>query len=124
MQVSTRKLNTTLENQIFSVFYQSLADLRTPEEVKTVLSDLLTHTELTALAKRLAIASFLEKERSYENIRETLKVSSATIASVAEQMGNPGFQLALDKIRAEEWAEEWAGKIAGLFKKITSKNGS
>lgn len=120
MQVSTRKLNTTLEKQIFSIFYQSLADLRTPEEVETVLSNLLTNTELMALAKRLAIASFLEKGRSYENIRDTLKVSSATIASVAEQMGSPGFQLALGKIRAEEWASEWAGRIAGLFKKISS----
>jgi TrpR-related protein YerC/YecD len=120
MQVSSRKLNAVLEKQIFSVFYQSLADLRTPEEVEAVFSDLLTDTERTALAKRLAIATFLEKGRSYENIRETLKVSSATIASVAEQMGNPGFRLALDKIRAEEWAEEWAGRIAGLFKKIKS----
>ena len=120
MQISSRKLNTVLEKQIFSVFYQSLADLRTPEEVETVLADLLTDTERTALAKRLAIAVFLEKGRSYENIRETLKVSSATIASVAEQMGDPGFQLALAKVKAEEWAEEWAGRISGLFKKVRS----
>lgn len=117
MQVSNRKLNATLEKQIFSVFYQSLADLRTPEEIETVFLDLLTDTELTALAKRLAIASFLEKGRSYENIRETLKVSSATIASVAEQMGNPGFQLALDKIKAEEWADKWVSRITNLFTK-------
>ncbi|EKD49657.1 MAG: hypothetical protein ACD_63C00078G0001, partial [uncultured bacterium] len=81
MQVSSRQLNSVLEKQIFSVFYQTLSDLRTPEEIKTVLTDLLTETELTALAKRLAIATFLEKGRSYENIRDTLKVSSATIAS-------------------------------------------
>ena len=120
MQISSRKLNTVLEKQIFSVFYQSLADLRTPEEVETVLADLLTDTERTALAKRLAIAVFLEKGRSYENIRETLKVSSATIASVAEQIGDPGFQLALAKVKAEEWAEEWAGRISGLFRKVRS----
>ncbi len=118
MQVSNRKLNSTLEKQIFSVFHQMLSDLRTPEEAKRVFEDLLTETERTALAKRLAIAAFLDKGRSYENIRETLKVSSATIASVAEQMGNPGIQLALTKIKAEEWADEWAEKISGLFKKI------
>jgi uncharacterized protein YerC len=123
MQVSNRKLNATLEKQILPVFYQSLADLRTPEEVETVLSGLLTETERTALAKRLAIASYLEKGRSYENIRDTLKVSSATIASVAEHMGDPGFRLALDKIKAEAWADEWAGKIYGLFKKIAVSEG-
>ena len=122
MQISSRKLNAVLEKQIFTIFYQTLADLRTPKEVELVLSDLLTKTEKTALAKRLAIATFLEKGRSYENIRETLKVSSATIAAVAEQMGNPGFQLALERIRAEEWAEEWAGKISRLLKRITKKD--
>lgn len=122
MQVSNRKLNTTLEKQVFSVFYQSLADLRTPEEVESVLTDLLTETERTAIAKRLAIATFLEKGRSYENIRETLKVSSATIAAVADQLGSPGYQLALTKIKAEQWAEEWAGKIAGLFKKVSTSS--
>jgi TrpR-related protein YerC/YecD len=120
MQVSSRQLNSVLEKQIFSVFYQTLSDLRTSEEIKTVLTDLLTETELTALAKRLAIATFLEKGRSYENIRDTLKVSSATIASVAEQIGNPGFQMALERIRAEEWAGEWAGRIASLFRKVSS----
>lgn len=120
MQVSTRKLNLTLEKQIFSVFHQALADLRTPEEVESVMTDLLTETERTAIAKRLAIATFLEKGRSYENIRETLKVSSATIAAVAEQLGSPGYQLALRKIKAEEWAGVWASKIAGLFKKNVS----
>lgn len=122
MQVSTRKVNPVLEKQVFSVFYQALADLRTPEEVEEVFTDLLTETERTAIAKRLAIATFLEKGRSYENIRETLKVSSATIASVAELLASPGIQLALTKIKAEAWAEEWAGKIAGLFKKIASSS--
>lgn len=120
MQISNRKLNTTLEKQIFSIFHQTVADLKTPEEIEAVFNDLLTETERTALAKRLAIAAFLDKGRSYENIRDTLKVSSATIASVAEQMGNPGIQLALAKVKAEEWADEWAEKISGIFKKIRS----
>ena len=118
MQISTRKLNSTLEKQIFSVFYQALADLGSADEVKSVFEDLLTETERIALAKRLAIITFLDKGRSYENIRDTLKVSSATIASVAEQIGNPGIQKILAKVKADEWADEWAGKISGLLKKI------
>lgn len=122
MQISDRKLNAILEQQVFSVFYQTLADLRTPHEVEVVLSDLLSETERVALAKRLAIATFLEKGRSYENIRETLKVSSATVASVAEQMGNPGIQLALTKVKAEEWANQWAKRISQLFKNFSSES--
>ncbi|OGY19102.1 MAG: hypothetical protein A3F04_01625 [Candidatus Chisholmbacteria bacterium RIFCSPHIGHO2_12_FULL_49_9] len=120
MQISDRKLNAILEQQVFSVFYQTLADLRTPHEVKVVLSDLLTETERVALAKRFAIATFLEKGRSYENIREMLKVSSATVAAVALRMGNPGVQLALTKVKAEEWADQWAKRIRRLFQSFSS----
>jgi uncharacterized protein YerC len=118
MQLSTRKLNKNIEKQILGLLYQVLNDLKSEEEVTTVMNDILSETEKLAVAKRLAIATFLDKGRSYENIRETLKVSSATIASVQEMIGNPGFQLALRKVKAEEWADQWGEKISNLFKSI------
>ncbi len=121
MQTSARKLNKTIEKQIFYILYQLMADTKSVQEAETLITDLLSETEKLALAKRLAIATFLEKGRSYENIRETLKVSSATIASVQEMMGNPGFQLALHKVKAEEWADEWGDKIMGMFKSVVGK---
>ena len=116
MQVSARRINKNIEKQMFAILYQVMADLRSEVEVTTVLNDLLSETEKLALAKRLAIATFLDKGRSYDNIRETLKVSSATIASVQEMMGSQGFQLALRKVKAEEWAGQWGEKISKLFK--------
>lgn len=118
MQVSKQKLNKTIENQIYSVLYQLMVDIKTAEEAETVLQDILSDTERQVIAKRLAIAIFLDKGRSYENIKNTLKVSSATIASVQESMGNPGMQMALNKVKAEEWADEWAGKISSFMGKI------
>lgn len=118
MQVSKQKLNKTIERQIFGIFYQLLSDIKTPSEAQILMHDLLSETERQVIAKRLAIALFLDKGRSYENIKSTLKVSSATIASVQDQMGNPGIQLALNKIKAEEWADEWAGKISSIMGKI------
>jgi len=115
MQVSSRPLNKRIENQLFVVLHQMLADAKSPNEVKEVLKDLLSSGEHTVIAKRLAIAIFLDKGRSYENIKETLKVSSATIASVQEMMGNSGVQLALQKVKAEEWADGWARKIRQLI---------
>jgi len=118
MQVSKQKLNQTIAKQIYSIFYQLLVDLKNPTEAQTLMQDLLSVTEHEVIAKRVAIAIFLDKGRSYENIKNTLKVSSATIASVQERMGNPGMQLALQKIKAEEWADAWAGKISSLVGKI------
>jgi uncharacterized protein YerC len=118
MQISKQKLNKTIEKQVFDIYYQLIADMKSAEEAKVLLSDLLSDTERQVMAKRVAIALFLDKGRSYENIRTTLKVSSATIASVQEQMGNPGYQMALQKVKAEEWADQWAGRISSIVGKI------
>ena len=121
MQVSSKKLNRTIEKQIFEMLYQLVADVRDPLEVKMVLKDLLTDSEQTAMVKRLAIAVYLDKGRSYEDIKTHLKVSSATIASVAEQMGNPGIQAAVNRVKAEQWADELSGKISGLMRRVLPK---
>ena len=117
MQASKQKINKNLEKEIFQTLYQLLVDLKTPEEAKSFLEEVLGKSETTALAKRLAIAYFLEHNRSYENIKQNLKVSSATIATVDKARKSKGFVLALKKIEAEKWASGWAGKIEKLFKR-------
>jgi len=117
MQLSKKKINQRLEKQIFNIFYQVIADVKTPQEAKTFLEDILTRAELKAFSKRLAVAHYLERGRNYENIKNALKVSSATVATVAEQMKKgKGFEIALKKIRAEEWADRWTKRISRRFK--------
>jgi len=117
MQLSKKKISQRVERQIFNIFYQVIADIRNPQEAKTFLEDILTKAELEALTKRLAVALFLEKGRSYDNIKNTLRVSSATVATVAEQMKKgKGFEIALKKIKAGEWAERWTKRIGKAFK--------
>ncbi len=118
MQVSKQKLNKNVEKQIFTILNQLVADIKSPDEAEKFFKDILSVTEYEVIAKRVAIAIFLDKGRSYENIKNTLKVSSATIASVQESMGRPGLQMSLQKIKAEEWADQWAGKISSIVGKI------
>ena len=118
MRTSDKKVNPSLKNQIETVFAQTIADLRDLREATAFLKDFFNETELEAFAKRLAIAYWLAKGRSYNNIKENLKVSSATIATVQAMMEREGFKLALKKIEAEEWANVWAEKIK-KFTKLT-----
>jgi len=117
MRVSGQKLNPSLENQIFKTLAKTISDFKDIDEMMDFLNDFFNQTEVETFAKRLAIAYWLKKERSWENIKENLKVSSATIATVQSQMEKPGFALALKKLEAEEWANVWAEKI----KKFTDK---
>lgn len=102
------------------MLYGVLADLKTPEEIKLVMGDLLSQAEGMALLKRLGIALYLDKGRSYEDIKNNIKVSSATIASVGESLGNPGWQEMIRRVKAEEWAVGWTNEISRKVKNILS----
>jgi len=121
MQISKDKLNPKVEKQIRKLLAQKIADLKTPENTQIFLRDFLTPAEGIVLAKRLAIALYLEKGKSYEEIRRSLKVSSATIASVQSMLEHrsEGFMLAVQQIKAEEWADEWSEKISKFFQGLS-----
>jgi len=120
MQISKDKLGKQVKKQVEEIFYQTLADLRRKEDAQIFVRDFLTKTEQIVLTKRLAIAMYLEKGRSYEEIKNALKVSSATIASVDKMMQqkSEGFILALKRIEAEEWAAQLVKKISRFFKNL------
>lgn len=99
------------------MFIQTITDLKDTLETKIFLTDFFNESENEAFSKRLAIAYWLKKGRSYNNIKENLKVSSATIASVQSAMSKPGFKLAIKKIEAEEWANQWTEKIKKFVRK-------
>lgn len=95
-----------------------MADAKTELDMELVLKSLLSESELDAVAKRLAIAVFLDKGQSYDHIRSALKVSSATIASVAESMSKKGMQMAITRVKAEEWADVWSIRISRALEKL------
>jgi len=117
MRTSDKKINLTLKKQIINSLAQAISDLNDSKEARIFLDDFFTEAELEAFTKRLAVAYWLSKGRSYTNIKTNLKVSSATIASVQSKLDRSGFQLALNKIEAEEWADLWSKR----FKKIVGQ---
>lgn len=111
-------MNNKIEAQVYKILYQVLADAKNEVEVELTLKALMSENELSAIAKRLAIAVFLDKRQSYEHIKDVLKVSTATIASVAENMNNKGLQMALTKVKAEEWADVWSIRLSRALEKL------
>jgi len=122
MQVSKQKVNPTLEKQLYRMWGQLIADIKFPAEADKISESIFSTTELLTIIKRLGVAYWLSKGRSYENIKKNLKVSSATIASIQQELKKPGWKLALEKVMAEEWASKWEEKIKNLFKRDQSKN--
>lgn len=115
---STNKMSKSIEEQVYKILYQVVADVKREEETELLLKSLLTESELSAVAKRLAIAVFLDKGQSYDRIKDILGVSSATIASVAETMSQRGMQNAIARVKAEEWADMWSIRISRALEKL------
>jgi TrpR-related protein YerC/YecD len=117
MHKKPNNINQSLKKQIQKSLAETILDLKNISEANQFLSDFLTEAEYETLAKRMAIAYWLKKGRSYKNIKDNLKVSSATIATVQSLMDKPGFKLSLRKLEAEEWANQWAKRIRGFVAK-------
>jgi len=119
MQLSKQAIDPELEDAIEVRLYQALLQMRSHEEMNEFLQDLLTEAELVAFSKRLAIAQGLLEKQSYESIRDTLKVSSATIASVQERLkaNGVGIKRALDRLNQIEDGEG-AENTVGLMGKV------
>lgn len=105
------QINPSLKNQIVRTLAQALADINDFDEMLTFLKDFFTASEIEMFAKRLAVAYWLKKGRTYDNITNNLKASSATISHAGTLMKTQGFVDALKKIEAEEWASVWAKRI-------------
>jgi uncharacterized protein YerC len=121
MKKSSHKMNTKIEEQVYRILYQVLSDHNSEIETELILKSLMSESELSALAKRLAIAVFLDKRQSYDHIRDVLKVSTATIASVSEDMNKRGMQMMIKRVKAEEWADTWSIRISKALEKLIKK---
>lgn len=114
---STKKVKKSKKDSFSSLemFYQMLADLRTTQQVEVFCKDFFTDSEKVTFSKRLAVAIDLHAGLSYEVIRKKYGVSSATISNIAEQLSTAGFQLAIEKVQNEWWAEKYANQIISWF---------
>ena len=117
MQISKQKINKILDKEIADIFYELAADVKSPREAEDVYKSLLSETEMVTVIKRLAVAYWLTKKRSYEVIMKNLKVSSATIATIHQDLKKPAWQAVIKKVLADEWATKWEEKINKLLKK-------
>lgn len=103
-QVSKYPISKTITDRIFEIFAKTLINIKNENDANLFVTDLLTPTEKIMLAKRLAIAYLLEKNYDYQTIKQIIKVSSGTVASVniARKYGNNGYKKLLNKINEDE----------------------
>lgn len=83
--------------------FEAVLALREPEECRLFFQDLLTPSELQALADRWAVVRALLEGASYREIQRQTGVSVATITRVARCLRDGrGYSLVLGRLRGRE----------------------
>ena len=120
-KISRRLLDKELENTIFEVFLKTIVDIKTSEEAKNFIEDLLSPAEKIMLIKRLAIAVLLTKGKTYEYIDHTLKVSRATIMTVSLWLkhGKGGYRKVVENILKAQSKEALIGNIEEILIRLS-----
>lgn len=87
-----------------SNFWVTITLLEDKEEVKNFLKDLLSHTEMKMLAKRLQIAKMLLSGYNYVLIKNYVKVTDQTIAKINNLIHSDsgGFEKAINLLTEYE----------------------
>lgn len=80
--------------------YKALLSLKTEDECKKFLRDLLTEAEIKELTNRWKVARMLNQKVPYEQIAKETGMSSTTIARVQKWLtrGMGGYKLMLKRL--------------------------
>ncbi|MDP4118569.1 MAG: YerC/YecD family TrpR-related protein [Bacillota bacterium] len=79
---------------------EALISLKTEDECKKFLSDLMTTKEILDMSQRIMVAKLLSEKNIYSKIEEETGASSATICRVNRcyRYGDGGYAAVLEKI--------------------------
>ena len=74
--------------------------LETEEDCYRFFEDICTINEIHAIAQRLQVAKLLSKKKTYSEIEEVTKASTATISRINKCLlyGADGYKYVLDKL--------------------------
>lgn len=98
--IKTMKIKKATKRDIEDLYY-GILQLENIDECKKFFRDLLTLSEIDAMAERFKVVQLIEKEVSYREISQKTGSSTTTITRVAHffHHGKGGYKLVLDRIK-------------------------
>lgn len=84
--------------------FRAVLALQDEEECYRFFEDLCTIKELQSIAQRLQVAMLLREKKTYNEIEEITKASTATISRINKclQYGAEGYTMILSRLSASE----------------------
>ena len=103
MKVEIRKLSKEERIKYLDALYTTVATLKSRDEVKLFLRDLLTESERIMVGRRILIAQKLLADKSYDEIAGEMRVGMDTITRVHRWLEDEasGYEKAITALNKE-----------------------
>ena len=100
------------EEKMTKVLFRTLLACKNEEDVKALLEDLCTYTEVEQMAQRAKAAQLLKEGKTYTEVIAAMNISSATLSRVSRcvRYGSGGYEKFVPARTAEEIASEEGGQ--------------
>lgn len=100
MKVRPRKVNKKDKIRYLDALYTAMAFLKSREEIKKFLRDLLTESERIMIGRRIIIAQRLLEDKTYDEIKKEIGVGVDTIMRVHRWLsdGSDGYEKAIKEL--------------------------
>ena len=84
--------------------FKAILMLKDEEDCYRFFEDICTINEIHAIAQRLQVAKLLSEKRTYNEIEELTKASTATISRINKCLvyGAEGYQRAIEKLKESD----------------------
>ncbi len=111
---------------MFEILTTTISHLNNLSDIEEFLHDFLSPVEKIMLSKRLAIAVLLAKGYSYLSIKNILRVTPSTIATVSLSLkySGKGYKKMVEKILSDEKKDNFWQKIEDVLANIPNAKGS
>lgn len=114
--VSSKRVKKDIFKRMTNEFVNMLSDLKSKEEIREFIKELLTPTERIMLAKRLAIIMMLKKGYPFHVIERTLKISSSTSIRFWKIIKMNDFSVIMKNIQKERAKKKFWEEIEILLR--------
>ena len=93
-----------IKGQDIEELFDAIRTLETNEEGYRFFTDICTINEIKAIAQRLQVAKLLSEKRTYNEIEDLTKASTATISRVNKCLlyGADGYKIVLDRLEEKK----------------------
>ncbi|MDD4327110.1 MAG: YerC/YecD family TrpR-related protein [Eubacteriales bacterium] len=94
-------MNSKLKDPVNDAFFEAVLTLENLEDCYAFFEDVCTISEIKSLSQRFKVAQMLDQGRTYTEICDETKVSTATISRVnrALEYGADGYRMILDRMK-------------------------